>query len=216
MTSLYVYAFTERPVRAFTACGRRLQSLDVAGLHVVVDRAQPESTPSEDALRRQHAVVEAIARRCDPMLPARFGSSIDRVRLETIVAGNREVLRAALDAVRGRQQMTLRLSGVRAPAASHTAASAGRAYLARKRAELLEPDPALLASVHRAVGRLVRAERVQPGRAGLRPVVFHLVDVAHTADHLQDIEGLTRTLPPETLIVSGPWPPFAFTPELLG
>lgn len=216
MTSLYVYAFSERPVRAFTAEGRRLHSVEVAGVHVIADREEPDRTPSEESLRRQHAIVEAIASRCDPILPARFGSLIEQSRLEAIVAENKHALRTAFDTVRGRRQMTLRMSGVNAAATERTAASSGRAYLARKRAERLEPDPALLASARDAVGQLVRAERIQHGRSGLRPVVFHLVAEGDVARYLRALKSLTQELGSEALTVSGPWPPFAFTPELLG
>lgn len=217
MTPLYVYGFTDEAIGPFTTRGRRLHTIAIADIHVVVDRGQPESTPLEAALRQQHGIVEAIARRCDALLPARYGSSIDRGRLEHVVAANRETLADALHTVRGRSQMTLRIpAGPAASPAQSPPSSPGLAYLARRRAEFPEPDPTVLAAVRRTAGDLIRGELMQPGRPGFPPAVFHLVDNERVARYRRRILALARTLTRGDIELSGPWPPFAFTPELGG
>lgn len=213
MSRLYVYAFAETPVKSFTAAGRRVRSVEIAGVHVVVDRREPDAGASEEALRRQHAIVEALAARTEALLPARFGSLVTADRLERLLETNADAVRAALDTVRARQQMTLRLAA--APAALRTEApESGAAYLEMKRAAVVQPDPVLLSAVRGAVAGVVRAEQIQPGRADLRPVVYHLVDRGRIAEYRRRIDALLPTVAADSVSLSGPWPPFAFTPEL--
>lgn len=214
-TRLYVYAFAGAHVPAFTMRGRRVHTVDVAGVHVVADREIPDAQPSEEALRWQHAIVESIAARTAAVLPARFGSLVEAGELARALAAHREAVRAALDTVRGRQQMTLRLTGVTV-VPGEVAGGSGTAYLAGKRAALAQPEPALLGAVRTAVGALVRAEAIQPGRGGLRPIVFHLVDRKDAGDYRARVDALAAARAGGALTVSGPWPPFAFTPELRG
>ena len=212
MTRLYVYAFTAEPLKAFTAHGRRLHTLDIAGVHVVADRELPDQEPSEEALRRQHAIVEALAARTGALLPARFGSSVDAAHLRQMLEAGGESVRTALENVRGRQQMTVRLPGAPAsPVQAPAAGTSGAAYLERKRAALVQPDPTVLADVRSAVGGFVRGERMLPGRASQRPVVFHLVDRDRVGEYRARIVSAAGSV----VTVSGPWPPFAFTPEIL-
>jgi hypothetical protein len=200
MTRLYVYGFAGEPLRAFTAQGRHLHTLDIAGVHVVADRELPDAEPTEEALRRQHAIVEALASRTEAILPARFGSIVETAHIRQLLEAGGEAVRTALAHVRGRLQMTVRLPG--APPGDTRAADAttGAAYLERKRAALVQPDPAVLAEVRTAAGDLVRDERIQPARPGQRPVVFHLVD----RDRLEEYRVRMAALEGRGVAVSGP------------
>jgi hypothetical protein len=65
------------------------------------------------------------------------------------------------------------------------------------------------------VSDLVHAERLQPGRGGLPAAVFHLIGKRDAVPYRRriDAEPALAAARPE---VTGPFPPFAFTPELAG
>jgi hypothetical protein len=215
MSLLYVYAFSGAPIEPFRLGGRGVRSVAMGGIHVVADRTVPSQGASEHSLRRQHAIVEAIARRSDAVLPARVGSLIDGAELLARIIRKKEMLQAALEMVRGREQMTLRLAGVRMsgrPAA--VAAASGTAYLEARRAATAPPAE-LLGIVRELVASLVHGERIQPARGVLPAALFHLITKGHAVEYRRRIEG-ARALAGARPQVTGPWPPFAFTPELSG
>jgi hypothetical protein len=224
MSTLFVYAFSGTPVPPFAVGARRIRTLDVEGVHVVADRAVPPDATSEAALRLQHAIVEAIATRADAVLPARAGSVIDLDELRTRIARSRAAIHAALDLVRGREQMTLRLAAAplrERPGAIHRPTEAGAmtavegsgtAYLEARRAATLPPAE-VLAAVRALVSGLVHAERLQPARGALPAAVYHLVPKGQGAEYRRRIEGAPE-LAGSRPTITGPWPPFAFTPEL--
>lgn len=216
MSRLYVYALAGSPIAPFTSVRRRVHSIDLDGVHVVADRRTGPVTPSEDSLRRQHAVVEAVAARAEAVLPARFGSYVELAELRRILAGNRDAVHAALEVVRGREQMTLRIpeSPRATPLALESPAVSGTAYLEARRASGAFPHPEVLEPIRRALAGLVHAERIQPGRGAVPASVCHLVTKGQAAEYRARIEEVAGTLPGPTPRVSGPWPAFAFTPEL--
>jgi hypothetical protein len=213
MSTLYVYAFTSSPIVPFSLGGRRIRSLDIEGIHVVIDRALPAERTSEASLRRQHAIVEAIAARADAVLPARAGSAIDDGALRARIASGKATLATALDLVRGREQMTLRLAAAPLPAPS-AAATSGTAYLQARRAAAAPPGE-WLALVRSLVAGLVHGEHVQPARGVVPAAVFHLIQKGDAAEYRRRIEG-APALAGARPQVTGPFPPFAFTPELAG
>ncbi|CAN5477016.1 hypothetical protein BH23ACI1_BH23ACI1_16140 [soil metagenome] len=219
MSRLYVYALAGSHLPAFTAAGRHVYSLELEGIHVVVDRRSTLVKPSEEALRCQHAVVEAVAARADAVLPARFGSLVELDDIRGIVAARSDAIRAALETVRGCVQMTLRTSlGRQVPTTAHRTVSssgrAGTAYLEAKRAAVVHPDPAVLEAIRGAITGLARREHVQPGRGVVPPAVFHLVTKGQVTDYRSCIDEVAARMPGTPLRISGPWPAFAFTPEL--
>lgn len=216
MSRLYVYALAGSPIVPFTSARRRVHSIDLDGVHVVTDRRSALVTPSEDSLRRQHAVVEAIAARAEAVLPARFGSFVELAELRRILAANREAVLAALEVVRGREQMTLRVPGPAraAPPALEPQAVSGTAYLEARRASSAFPHPEVLEPIRRALAGLVHAERIQPGRGAVPASVCHLVTKGQAAEYRARVEEVAGTLPGPAPRVTGPWPAFAFTPEL--
>jgi hypothetical protein len=212
MSRIYVYAFCGSPVAPFTYAGRQLRSLQVAGIHIVCDRALPDGEVTEASLRRQHAIVEAVADRAEAVLPARAGAIVDERVLWSRVQGSQAALQAALRLVQGRQQMTLRLAASSSgPPATHESRS-GTSYLeGRRTARMLPPE--LLGTVRATVSDLVHAERIRPGRGALPAAVFHLIrkgDAVRYRRRIDEEPSLAGTRPQ----VTGPFPPFAFTPEL--
>jgi hypothetical protein len=171
-----------------------------------------DTTYTEAALRAQHEVVLALAEKIDPLLPVRFATRMTHHDLQNAIRRSATVLAAALDNVKGRRQMTLRLIGVPQSSAISTVQLSGAAYLQQRRAAY--SIPAELDVVRAAVSQFVAEERMAPGRAGVRITLFHLVEGDRTASYQRAVERSSRAMPPGSVTITGPWPPFAFAPEL--
>jgi hypothetical protein len=223
MNHVYVYALAGAPFDACRVGGRRLRTIDVEGVHVVVGHARPDQDLSESGLRRQHAIVEAIASRCDAVLPVRFGALLREADLRRIVAARREAVLEGLELVRDREQMTLRFAAgtSRGPGDADAAlagrrdmpAATGTAYLEQRRRATSFPAAADLQRIQVAVCDLVHAERVHPGRDPFPPAVCHLITRGRSGEYRQRAEVAAADT---EIHVSGPWPAFAFGPELFG
>jgi hypothetical protein len=48
----------------------------------------------------------------------------------------------------------------------------------------------------------------------VRITLFHLVERDCIGGYEEAVEHTSKTVPPGCVTVSGPWPPFAFAPEL--
>jgi hypothetical protein len=212
-----VYALAAPPLpQRIRIQGRALRVFVMGSIAVIA--ARPREFPSvEDALREQHAVVLALADRIDPLLPARFGSRLNAARMETTIRRASGALIRALEHVRGRQQMTVRLIGpAAAPGPQPSAPASGTAYLAQRLAEAhaVPPEAAPLRAL---VAPFVIEERVMRGRGSVRATLFHLVARENVDRYRHAAEGIEATAaPPLETTVTGPWPPFAFAPELWG
>src|SRR5688500_9444869 len=113
---LDVYALAAAPLPQRIRVGRvTLKALFVGPIAVLARPVRPVSLSTEEALREQHAIVTALAERVDPLLPARFGSRVTSATLDASFRPSIDVVVAALDHVRGRRQMTVRLIGPPAP-----------------------------------------------------------------------------------------------------
>ena len=203
---MYALAAGPLPARVRVA-GRVVRILRVGAIAVIVEA--PHELPVEEALRDQHAIVLELAKRFDPILPVRFGARMTAARIASVVRPSTAALTEALAHVRGRQQMTIRLIGPVAPALP---ATGGADYLARRLAAHTFPPEA--SPLRDALRRFVVDERTQPGRGTLRLTVFHLVDRRHVPAYIQAAEDASDAIDPWRLSLSGPWPPFAFAPEL--
>jgi hypothetical protein len=213
---MYVYAVVDagadlsnvrglsgEPVRA-VACGGVAAAVgDLAG--------EPELTAEtlkghDEAVRRIAAVLPAV-------LPARFGTVLaDEGALRDALGSRDEPLRSALEAVRGREQMTLRLAlGAGAPVAAEPAEGGpGLRYLEARSGTALRrrPDVARLLD---GMGDLVRAERIERiDRPPLLGTVHHLVDRGSGPAYRERLDRLRGETPGLVSSVTGPWPPYAF------
>ena len=216
--NLYVYGFvtaSKKSAGQLTVDGHRIELLSIAGFEVAVERLDQRPAVSESALLLQHAIVTGLARRFDAVLPARFGSLVALEDLERIVALRTADLRKALRKVRGRAQMTLRIvtsPAVAAPAPSVEKPASGTAYLASRRAALSGTRPPAAKALTRGIGRLVHDERIETTDSG-RTSIFHLIDSADVREYREAIKRV-RLPEGERVSVTGPFPPFAFAPEL--
>jgi hypothetical protein len=193
--------------------GRALRVLRIGGVSVVVG-ARPVERPSAsiEALRAQHDVAISLARRT-AFLPARFGSVVGQGELEQTVRRRAASIRRALARVEGRAQMTIRVvPRRREPERSRDESMPGTAYLEGRRREARSTRRDA-AAIRRGLRAFVRAERAQPGGAGVRLTLFHLVNVEDVAAYRRAAAEL-EPMVAGALAVTGPWPPFAFAPEL--
>lgn len=209
-----VYALAAAPQpRRMRVAGRTLRVFVVGPIAVIVARARSDSMSTEDALRAQHAVVVALADRIDPLLPARYGSRMNATRLEAVIRPATDVLMPALEHVRGRQQMTVRLMGPPMTGEREPLPSSGTDYLALRlaQAQATTSDAARLRAV---VAPFVVDERIMPGRGGIRATIFHLVARQDVERYKSAAENIGSSMAPLTVRITGPWPVFAFAPEL--
>ena len=186
-----------------------LRTVEIDGIFAICWRRTAAAKVSEETLRRQHQAVVDVARRVRSILPVRFGALIEKDQLVERVHNHQEVLRAALEEVRDCVQMTVRVFGDR-PAGIPVQVSSGRQYLEGRQRALDPVLPANAQAFLQSVRRLVLRERLEPGAAGLLATIYHLLP----SDRESAYSAAVPTSRFPNLIVSGPWPPFAFTPQL--
>jgi hypothetical protein len=194
--------------------GEPLRVVAAAGLAAIVGSIgrSPDAKPS--ALARYDAVVRQLAEKLPAVLPARFGTCVSREELASILAARADSLSRALRHVRGRAQMSVRVIadqgfGVKEPESRVTRASSGTSYLRQRAAldararEVVGFEP-----LRSAVKRWIRDERVEKGDR--TATIYHLVPRASAAAYTRALQAAAiRTGTP--IVVSGPWPPYAFT-----
>jgi hypothetical protein len=195
--------------------GRSLRTLPIGAATVVVERHRGRVEPTRESLGEQHAIVADLAERAESLLPARFGSVLRRAALEAAVLEHQAEIVRALALVAGRRQMTVRVFGPPGRAVhAHTAAASGTAYLEARRARARHV-PAEVETIQRVLGGLAAAERVDSSHERpLRATVFHLIDRALVDPYRSRAADLQPLLAPWPVMVTGPWPAFAFSPEL--
>ncbi len=218
---LYVYAFVDTRLPRFRFRGRTVETVPVGDLFAAVD---PQGRPpeiTEKALCDQHDLVLELAGRADAILPARFGSLVDRGELEQIVARRHPQFISALALVRGREQMTVRLignDGAGAPRRREiaTVGGPGARYLEARRAAAGYPLPDAAQRLTAAVRDLIVADKAEPGQAGVRAMLYHLIERGSGAAYCRVLAAASADAAPLLVKVTGPWPPFAFAPEVIG
>jgi hypothetical protein len=219
MSRLYVFALTGASLPPWTAAGAELVSVDLDGIHAISERRDEPPAISEETLRRQHDIVSQIAARADAVLPARFGALVSEAELRHLVDLRREVIRRSLILVKGRQQMTVRIL---ASAAAHRgklparAASSGTEYLNERRAAASGRALPGVDILQGAVRDVISADRVDPGKGRVVATLYHLIVSGTDPVYRERIEAVVPKLAPMTAMVTGPWAPFAFAPELVG
>ena len=212
-------------LRAAGVAGERLRRARVAGVDMVIGTVPRVPRPTAAALTRYDQVVRGLMASHGSLLPARFGTcaaSLDELALT--VRARRAAIRRSLRLVRQRAQMTIRLFRSSEPARtsfrvgsesvqsrfrvnSEQGESRGRHFLQERAAEMQIPGSQPLRT---AVARWVRAERVERhDRGRLAGSLYHLIPRGSAAAYRRAVEraaggaGLT-------MVVSGPWPPYAF------
>lgn len=181
---------------------------------VIAERVLEAPPLSEASLREQHAVVIEVWRRADALVPARFGTVLGERELKARVAAVAPALARVLRHVRGRVQMTVRVFGDPPPGdPASLPRGTGTAYMTalRDRAAALSR---VAAEVRRPVEAFVVDERLEPGQGALLLSLFHLIATADEARYRAALQSARGPAQPQHVTISGPWPPFAFAPEL--
>lgn len=172
---------------------------------------------SEESLRRQHEIVVELHRSADAILPVRFGALLDVGELSEIVRLRRSVLVRALARVRNREQMTVRIFGPQRSSKrqSTDAPTSGLDYLRQRAASV---KPALNRDAKRiaaAVASLVAAQSIDAGRGAVQVTINHLIERGASPQYRRLVtSSAAGIVPPLAVVVSGPWPPFAFVPDI--
>jgi Gas vesicle synthesis protein GvpL/GvpF len=215
MKAVYVFALTGRAIPSFTVDKHRVEFIDLGGVHAAIERLTERPTVSETSLRTQHDIVMRIFGNIDDVVPARFGAWIEEGELRDILAARRSLIQDALTLVRGRVQMTVRFREApesmpaRKPFGANGAMS-GTAYLEARRSAARTMMPVLSGVVSTAVADMTIAERSEPATERTHAALYHLIDRSRVVRYS---DALSRLQSP-AISVSGPWPPFAFAPDL--
>ena len=227
-----------QPLRLTGIAGERLTIVNAGGIAVVVGRVARVPRPAAATLRRYDEVMRALTTVYASVLPVRFGTCAATVDEITQPVRDRGVaIRRNLHLVRNRVQMTIRIfsseqgqtgvrpgsdrgrtgvrpgsergrSGVRTGSELEYGATQGTQYLRRRAADLQIPGAEPLRA---AAAQWVRAERRERhDRGRLVGSLYHLIARRSAGPYRRAIEraALDAGL---TTIVSGPWPPYAFT-----
>jgi hypothetical protein len=137
---------------------------------------------------------------------------MDRGTLARVLRARQAPIGQALDRMRGCRQMTVRIFGPTAPSDAAPAAT-GAEYLRARRAAAVGALPPIGRTLQRAVNHLIEGERIEPGSGRLRASIYHLVPVRSCAAYRRVLKALDPGQGEERVVLTGPWPGFAFGPE---
>lgn len=222
MNALYVYAVVLAPgPDASALLEEPLKLVDCGGLQAAVGPVDDGVTVDAASLRAHDAVVRKL-HGVTATVPMRFGSTVpDERALRGWVETVRPILERGLEEVRDREQMTIRIYGDADAFANdpppQPAERRGTQYLiSRRQAELpprLEP---IVRALRRRLGDLVKIERLDRHTTPpLSLTVRHLIARGTSDAYRSAVSEEASAFERWTLRVTGPWPPYAFTPEEL-
>jgi len=202
--------------------GEALRLVHCGAFSAVVGEPGDSPRPGRASLQAQDAVVRSLAERFGALLPARFGEAFaDEAALVERIAGRASGIAEALALVHGCVQMTLRVFGdpqplSEVPERADPDGGPGTRYLEARRQEwersrsLPEIDP-----LRETLLPLLRAERIERQEAGrLLGTAYHLVPRERTGAYLAALEKAGGEIGGRKISASGPWPPYAFGPEV--
>jgi gas vesicle protein GvpL/GvpF len=219
VSALYLYAVVRTGSRRPSSrglLGERLRCVACGPVAAVVGEVETMPALSARHLRAHDRVVRRLARSAPALLPARFGSlAADEAALRAGLAPRAPGLRRALEEVRGAEQMTLRISGLRAaPRPSRSGArreGSGTEYLVARHARRtawrrLPGLNRLLAGLR----PLVRGQRIEAAESSLVVSVYHLIRRGTAGQYRAAVRRARPLAPALRLACSGPWPAYAF------
>lgn len=215
---LYVYGISDAP-DAPSVPGLRDAPLSVSGqggvFAVCSEHDDAPFEADESTLLEHERVVEALLEH-GTVLPMRFGSSVaDRESLLRFLDERRADFELGLERVRGAVEIGVRAL-IREEPAELTPALAGAdrpgtAYmLARLNDE--KRSAAIAAHIHEPLVALSResASRQSPLNGDLNTA--YLVDRKDVDPFRATVEKLDDAVDDATVVCTGPWPPYSFTP----
>ena len=192
----------------------------IGSILAVVERRADVPPAEFGTLQRHQAVVTELASRVPAILPVRFGTLLETDALEEVLGEREGDVADGFDLVRDRVQFTWRRTQVRSTKTevrstkrTTTTELSGGEYL-RQAARAVKPaPPAAWRAIRSKLAPLVASERYQPASAATPESLYHLVGRTETQKYRLLADKLASSSPSVT--VTGPFPPFAFTPEFL-
>jgi Gas vesicle synthesis protein GvpL/GvpF len=185
------------------------------GGFLVVERRADVPPVEFGSLRKHQDVVTRLATHVPAILPVRFGTLLEPEHLEEALQERDEEIAEAFDLVRGRVQFTWRAGGrgSRIGGRGSEAPKSGAAYLRAAARAANPPPPAAFRALRTKLSPMIAGQRYQPATAAIPEALYHLVAKKYVTRYAAAAAALTKTRP--VLTVSGPFPPFAFAPEIL-
>ncbi len=233
MGALYLYAITARASASIT--GRTgferaplltLPCREIAAVVSPLTEARLGATPMNVWLHEE--IVEALMA-TSPVLPVRWGTVLPgERRLLAVLEAHHDDLAAALEQVRGRVELGLRVlwggdvwrppsafPSSQGPACS--AATPGREYLMarvevdRRARTVKQRAVAMADEIHRPLARLA-AENVREVLPTPRMLLTaaYLVDRKRVGTLRAAVDALATAFPALRFLLTGPWPPYHF------
>jgi hypothetical protein len=220
----YVYALVDVPPAGPTGSGLSgpLAVRRVPGAFAIVERRADVPPVEFGTLRAHDAVVTRLAEGAPAILPVRFGTLLELEELEDALADRDEEIAEAFERVRGRVQFTWRRpnagaqrqrSGVRSLESGVRNEKPGTAYLRSAAHAATATPPAAFRALTETLRPLIAGERYQAATTSLPDSVYHLVDRRGIDRYRLLASELAAATP--ILRITGPFPPFAFAPEVL-
>jgi hypothetical protein len=217
----YVFALVDVAPDGRLGRGLRgpLRARPMAGAFAIVERRADVPPAELGSLRAHQAVVSRLANAASAILPVRFGTLLEEDALDEVLNERDEEIAEAFALVRHRAQFTWRRdqpsSASRAPQTLKAPGSTGggAAYLRRAAKAANTTPPAAFRLLQDRLHAFVVRERFQPAASGTPDTLYQLIEKTAIGRYRAVADALTLTAPDVT--VSGPWPPFAFAPELL-
>jgi hypothetical protein len=234
----YVFALVDtipsgRPGRGLS---RPLRIREFGGGFAVVERRADVPPAEFGSLRKHQEIVLRVASAVPAILPVRFGTLLDEEALDEALAERDQELREAFALVRHRVQFTWRRPAPKRsnkvhegptqpeysapppdagsdPGAGTAPPGTGADYLRRASRAANPALPAAFRTLRDTLHAFVIRERFQPALAGMPDTLYQLIEKNAQTRYLAMADAIVLTNPAFT--VTGPWPPFAFAPEVL-
>ena len=219
MIVLYLYAITDS-ARLPLIQGLQGAPLSIGGgdelFAVWSEHEDSRLETDENALWEHERVVEALLEE-GAVLPMRFGSWLrDREEVLELIADRRDEFELGLERVRGAVEIGVRalmrgLSPQRSLAVSGADRPGTDYMLARLNEE--KKSAAIAAFIHEPLVALSRASTTRKTSLTGSVNTAYLVDRNDVDPFRATVEKLDETVEGATVICTGPWPPYSFTPE---
>jgi hypothetical protein len=215
----YVFALLDCPPsrRAGKGLAAPITVREFAGCLVAAERRVDVPPVELGTLNRHHAVVARLWNDTPAVLPVRFGTLLASAEIAEALEDKAEELAEAFDLVRGRAHFSWRAAArqrVRAAATIlRTEPMTGAEYL--RRAARVSTPPPRFAPIRRRLKPFITTERYEPSRSALPETLYHLVDRESIDAYLAAASRISPPASPAPAL-SGPFPPYAFVPEILG
>jgi hypothetical protein len=165
--------------------------------------------PSRHEVLTHERVLEAVMER-GPVLPLRFGTQLaSEQELEAALRERRDELLRALERVRGRVELGLRVLAGR----GERTRGSGRDYLLGRLAEQRRAET-VARDLHAPLADLALASRL--GERLSPPAILvgsYLVEEGAVERFRSRGRDLAARHPDLSVVVTGPWPPYSFTGE---